>query len=353
MKLSTNTLWALGLVSLLCGGLSGGCGQYHNGPPSDHYDGRRFFNPGKPHDKNFASFLKWKFTAERGPWPEYRELPAYDRPPARVGGGELRLSFIGHVSVLLQTEGLNILFDPVFSERASPFSWLGPKRVHPPGVAFADLPPIDLVLISHNHYDHLDLATIAALWQRDRPRIIVPLGNEALINRHDQQIAVEAYDWGGEVAVSETVTVHLEPMHHWSARGLFDRNEALWAAFALTTPHGNIYLVGDSGYGDGDNFRAAREKFGSFRLALLPIGAYEPRWFMAYAHMDPAESLQAAIDLGRPWVLPTHYQLFRLTDEGYDEPLARLQQLLAADPTNRHVVPLQAGESWQVPGSAP
>ena len=131
----------------------------HRGPVSDHFDGQRFFNPGKPMDKGFWEVLKWRWTRQPQPWPEYSELPFTDKPPQRVAGNQLRVSFVGHVTLLIQTQGLNILTDPVWSDRASPFTWIGPKRVHPPGIRFEDLPPIGLVLISHNHYDHLDLAT--------------------------------------------------------------------------------------------------------------------------------------------------------------------------------------------------
>ncbi|MCL1980749.1 MAG: MBL fold metallo-hydrolase, partial [Proteobacteria bacterium] len=153
----------------------------YDGPVSDHFDGQRFFNPGKPYNKTLFDVLKWYATRERQPWPAFSELPLTDQPPRQVKGNGLRVGFVGHVTLLIQTQGLNILTDPLWADRASPFTWIGPKRVHPPGIRFNDLPPIDVVLISHNHYDHLDLDTLARLWQRDRPRFIVPLGNEALI----------------------------------------------------------------------------------------------------------------------------------------------------------------------------
>ncbi len=331
------------------GFLYGGCTKYHGGSLSDHFDGRRFFNPGKPMHKSFGDFLKWRLTAEKRFWPEYAELPAYDQPPERVFGTALRVSMVGHVTVLIQTQGLNILTDPVWSERASPVQWAGPRRVHPPGIAFEKLPPIDVVLVSHNHYDHLDLATIARLWAAHRPRIIMPLGNETIIAGHDPQIVTEVYDWGAKVQIAPEVAVHLEPMHHWSARGVFDRNMALWAAFTIEGPGGNIYFVGDSGYGGGDYFRAARQKFGNFRLAILPIGDYDPRWFMAYGHMNPEECLKAYTDLGQPLVLPVHYNTFHLADTGYGEPLAALEQALAKDREARdRFIILAAGESKKI-----
>jgi L-ascorbate metabolism protein UlaG (beta-lactamase superfamily) len=328
----------------------GSCAGPYQGPVSDHFDGRSFFNPGKPMDKSFGSFLKWRMTSERQFWPEYKELSAYDRPPERVEGDELRVSWVGHATVLIQTRGLNILTDPIWAQRASPVTWVGPQRVHPPGVAFADLPPIDVVLVSHNHYDHLNLATLARLWHRDHPRIIVPLGNDALLSGYDPAIAVEAYDWGAQVTIGENVAVHLEPMHHWSARGIFDRNKALWAAFTITTPGGNIYFVGDSGYGNGDLFRAAKEKYRRFRLAILPIGDYDPRWFMAYGHMAPEECVKAFADLGRPFVLPIHYRTFPLADTGYDQPLIDLRLAIVGDhAAAERIFSLEIGESRFIP----
>lgn len=336
----------LGTVGLLLGG----CHAYYTGPVSDHFDGQRFFNPGKPLEKSFGRFLKWRLTGERKPWPPYRDLAQYDSPPTRVEGDELRVSMVGHATLLIQTNGLNILTDPIWSERASPLSWLGPKRIVPPGIRFAELPPIDVVLISHNHYDHLDLETISRLWRRYKPRIIVPLGNDWIIHHHDDTIRSESYDWGDEVRISDQVTIALEPMHHWSAWSTGDHNEALWAAFIISTPGGNIYFVGDSGYGAGDYFRAAQQKYREFRLALLPIGAYTPRWFMAYGHMDPREAVLAFHELGEPWVVPTHYQVFPLADDGYDDPMKDLARVLSGDrAAEKSFHPLLPGEAWLVP----
>ena len=324
--------------------------KYYDGHDSDHFDGEKFFNPGKPLKKGLGAFLKWRMTADRKEWPEYTELVSYDHPPERVVGDRLRVSLVGHATVLIQTQGLNILTDPVWAERASPLSWIGPRRVHPPGIAFDDLPPIDVILVSHNHYDHLDLPSLERLWNQSKPRIIVPLGNDRIIAAHNPSITSEAYDWGDEVQIAPGVVVHLEPMHHWSARGIFDRNKALWAAFTIAAPGGNIYFVGDSGYADGDLFRAEKEKFRSFRLAILPIGAYEPRWFMEYGHMNPEECILAFEDLGRPQLLPIHHRMLPLTDTGYEQPLQDLRQAMINHRVEEgKIVPLLPGESWFVP----
>lgn len=327
-----------------------GCSQYYQGTESDHFDGRVFHNPGKPMNKGFGTFLKWKFTADKQPWPQYSQLSSYDKPPERVDGGNLRISYVGHATVLIQTQGLNILTDPVWAERASPFQWAGPRRVHPPGIRLEDLPDIDAVLISHNHYDHLDLATIEHLWLRNSPRIIVPLGNNTILSNHNPKIKSEALDWGDRVQLESEVAINLDPMHHWSARGIFDRNRALWGAFTITTKEGNIYFAGDTGYGNGDYFRAAKEKYGAFRLAILPIGAYEPRWFMAYGHMNPKECVRSFEDLGMPMVLPIHHKVFQLADTGYDQPLEMLEKELQANKNAQDkFMVMMAGESRYLP----
>jgi L-ascorbate metabolism protein UlaG (beta-lactamase superfamily) len=251
--------------------------------------------------------------------------------------------------LLIQTAGLNILTDPVWSERASPFTFTGPKRAIDPGIAFEALPPIDVVLLSHNHYDHLDVATLSRLAAAHSPRVITPLGNDSILRAHDPAIRVEPYDWGDRVALSPDMAVTLAPMRHWSARHMLDRNKALWAAFVIETPAGRIYHVGDSGYGDGHHFRAARERHGPFRLAILPIGAYEPRWFMSDQHMNPEESVQAFQDCGAELALGHHYGTFQLTDEAIDAPLRALEEASSkAGVAPERFRTLAPGQFWEL-----
>jgi L-ascorbate metabolism protein UlaG (beta-lactamase superfamily) len=189
----------------------------------------------------------------------------------------VRVSFVGHASFLIQGAGLNILTDTVWSERASPLSLAGPKRVNPPGIAFDDLPPIDAVLVSHGHYDHLDLETLDRLWRRDRTRIVAPLGNDATIQSHRADIPVTAVDWGGVVALGNGVELVAEQVHHWSARGIFDRNAALWCGFLLRGMGDGVFFAGDTGFDRGRPFERIARQHGAVGLALLPIGAYDPK----------------------------------------------------------------------------
>ncbi len=240
----------------------------------------------------------------------------------------MRLSYVGHASWLIQVAGLNILIDPIWSARASPLSWAGPKRVNDPGIAFDALPPIDVALVSHGHYDHLDIATLSRLAAKFSPRVITPLGNDVTMRSADSAIRAEAFDWHDRVELGSGIAVTMVPTRHWSARGLFDRNKALWASFVLETPAGKIYIVCDSGYGDGQHFRRVAQAHGPLRLALLPIGAYEPRWFMKDQHMNPSDAVKALADCGAEQALAHHYGTFQLTDEAIDAPVVALHAAL-------------------------
>ncbi|MFL5068858.1 MAG: MBL fold metallo-hydrolase, partial [Xanthobacteraceae bacterium] len=241
--------------------------RYYEGALSDHFDGLRFVDPHGMAPKGIPDLLRWWTARGRITWSDWVPSPYADEPPARIDGRALRMSFIGHASLLVQTAGLNILIDPVWSKRASPVRFAGPARANPPGIVFEDLPPIDVVLVTHNHYDHLDTRTLSRLRRAHEPRIVAPLGNDAVVAGADPSVPVETFDWGQAVALSDGITAHLEPANHWSARGLNDRRMALWCAYVLTTPAGVIYHVGDTGYGDGAIFRRVRERFGAPRLA--------------------------------------------------------------------------------------
>ncbi len=324
--------------------------RYYSGPASDHFDGQRFFNPEGIAPSSLRDVLKWQLGGGKKKWPTRYPSPYADKPPARVTGGDLRVSFVGHATVLLQTAGLNILTDPVWSNRASPVPFAGPKRVNPPGIALEDLPDIDVVLLSHNHYDHLDLKTLSALKKRGNPLIVTPLGNDKILHKHDRDFRIAVGDWGDTISLSADVSVSFEPAHHWSARTAGDRCFALWAAFVLQTPHGRIYHIGDTGFHDGVNFNAVREKYGDFRLAIIPFGAYEPRWFMKGQHQNPDEAVRAHRMCNAAYTLGHHWGTFQLTNESIGDQLsaldrARLEHGVAVDRFRA----LQPGQVWDVP----
>jgi L-ascorbate metabolism protein UlaG (beta-lactamase superfamily) len=303
---------------------------YYRGPVSDHFDGTRFFNPSGVGPRGGLDLLRWTLLETWAPWPSSLPSPLPpDRPPASVDGETVRVAYVGHASFLIQTRGLSILIDPVWAERVSPFAFVGPKRVNPPGIAFDDLPRIDCVLVTHNHYDHMDVATIARLWQRFAPRIVVPLGNDAILRAAVPGLAATAVDWDARVDLGAGVAVHAEPTLHWSARGALDRSHALWASFVLEAGARKLYCVGDTGFGDGALFKRVRQRHPGLALALLPIGAYEPRWFMRNAHMNPQEAVQALELCGAAEALGHHWGTFRLSNEAVEQPTADLAVALA------------------------
>jgi L-ascorbate metabolism protein UlaG (beta-lactamase superfamily) len=323
--------------------------RYYSGPPSDHFDGHRFFNPHHPNtDRSLLQLLRWRFGGKRATWPA--TIPGRQVAPERRVDG-LRITMIGHASVLIQAAGRNLLVDPVWSERASPLGFAGPKRVSAPGVAFEQLPPIDIVLLTHNHYDHLDVATMQRLWARDRPRIIAPLGNDAVVARSRPEIVIETRDWREKVEIGGGVTVWLHPAHHWSARGIADRRMALWCGYVIETPVGVVYVAGDTGYGDGRIFLEVADRYPVIDVAVLPIGAYEPRWFMKDQHVNPAEAVRIMQDCGARQALGVHWGAFPLTDEARSDPADALAEALEqAGIEPSRFLPLEPGQQWDCPG---
>ena len=304
---------------------SAGCSSHgYKGPVSDHFDGERFYNA-EPIEHGFGDLLRWMRTRDNHPWERIDTFDAPAPPPPRVDEG-VTITWVNHATVLIQSAGVNILTDPVFSQRVSPVSWFGPRRYHPPGVAFADLPPIDVVLISHAHYDHLDRPTVERLVEHHDPLFVAGLGLGAWL-RDTGATRVATADWWEKVELPGPLALTATPARHWSRRGIFDRNKTLWASYWIDTPAGGIYFAGDTGM--APHFAHIRERLGAPRLALLPIGAYEPRWFMAQQHMNPADAVRAHEQLGAMQSIGIHFGTFKLSDEARDAPAAALAEARA------------------------
>jgi L-ascorbate metabolism protein UlaG (beta-lactamase superfamily) len=287
-------------------------------------DGR--FRNNYPHPEK-TGFWKWK-------WEQWRDgLPRRPEGGYRFETAKSDLSaalnpsvtWVGHATVLVRLGGLSVLTDPQFSERASPFTFAGPRRVVPPAPALHELPHIDVVVISHNHYDHLDFGSVAQLAAQPggSPQFFVPLGLKDWFTRRGIGDVVEL-DWW-EHRVFKGLEFHFVPVQHWSKRTLGDENRTLWGGWVLRHPELSFFFAGDAGY--SRDFADIRARFGGFDLAAIPIGAYEPRWFMKIMHLDPAEAVQVHRDLNARQSLAIHWGTFDgLTDESLYEPPLRLAE---------------------------
>ena len=293
---------------------------------SDHCDGERFFNPhGRRQAPAFSALPKWWYQrvvlGQGSRWPKILPAIAVPELPDAVSTGQVAVTFIGHSTFLLQLPGLNLLTDPIFASHAGPFGLFGPRRARPPAMALAQLPRIDVVLVSHNHYDHLDLPSLRWLAREHRPLFVTTLGNKAWLERRGVGNVVELDWWQAHPARPELEVV-CTPAQHFAARSPWDRCKTLWGGFVLKTPAGRIYFAGDSGF--SDDFREIGTRLGPFSLALLPIGSYEPRWFMTPVHMNPDEAARAHLALGSRLSIGMHFGTFQLTDEAIDAPLHAL-----------------------------
>jgi len=296
------------------------------GPMTSLWKDGRFHNRSGPAPHGLPAVLRWMCTRSTGPWPAPMAAAPVAAPAHRPEDGAIHATLIGHATVLLQVAGLTILTDPVWSTRIGPTSWLGIKRVRPPAFALQDCPPIDVILVSHNHYDHLDRPSLAFLAKRDAPLILTGLKGAHVIPARD----VVELDWWASHRLPRGVSITYVPAQHFSGRGLFDRNHSLWGGFVVETPAGTIYFAGDTGF--GPHFAAIRRRFGPATLALLPIGAFAPRWFMARVHVDPQQAVAASRILEAQVSLAIHYGTFPLADDGMDAPLQELATTLATVP---------------------
>jgi len=299
-----------------------GCGSPF--PRSDHFNGHEFFNPRTRTRHGLKEFLTWRWTRDAPPWPDQRPGARGAAPPRRVDGNSVRYTVVNHSTVLIQIAGLNILTDPIWSERCSPVSWAGPRRVVRPGIRFDDLPPIDVVLVSHNHYDHMDLPTLQRLARRDNPVVLTGLGNAKALRGAGVTTVVEL-DWWQSGAIERGLFFFV-PARHFSKRALFDTNETLWGGFVIQARGATIYFAGDTGY--APYFSEIRRRYGPVDLAFLPIGAYKPRWFMQAMHLSPAEAVHAHLDVGARRSVAIHFGTFPLGDDTVDDPPGDLRNAL-------------------------
>ncbi|MFL5496433.1 MAG: MBL fold metallo-hydrolase [Gemmatimonadales bacterium] len=313
---------------------------------TDHFDGHRFFNPSGANGQPLWMVPRLLLT----PWTRWPSgVRVKPRRPPTPGPDQVVVTFVGHASFLIQVADVGVLTDPVYSRRASPVSFAGPRQVREPGVHFDDLPPISLVLLSHNHYDHCDLSTLRRIEHRFHPAFVTPLRNGRLLRPAGIR-QVEEIDWW-ETAGGTPLPITLTPAQHFSARTMFDRNRALWGGFLIQAGGYRILFAGDTGY--GPHLREIGARLGPIDLALLPIGAYQPRWFMKDIHMNPAEAVQAHLDLGVRRSIAMHFGRFQLTPEGIDEPVHELAKALRdrGVPAERFRT-MEVGESVWLGGAA-
>jgi L-ascorbate metabolism protein UlaG (beta-lactamase superfamily) len=318
-------------------------------PVSDHCNGERFFNPYALAGRSMREVAEWMRTRERVAWPAAVALTPHSPPPARVDPGHVAATFIGHSTFLLRTATTVFITDPVFTANAGPFGRLGPRRVRPPAIALGDLPRVDVVLLSHNHYDHLQPSSIAAIGGdvvtalgvgrhlrgvtgiRPEHGDVPPEGGNDRPGRDPGASAfrrnLRELDWWQSAEI-HGATITAVPAQHFSARTPWDRNATLWCGFVVQVDGVTFYFAGDTGY--MPQFAEIGDRCPRIDVALLPIGAYEPRWFMAPIHMNPDEAVRAHLDLGARASVGMHFGTFRLTDEGIDEPVRALERARTA-----------------------
>lgn len=304
-------------------------GSHDTGPGRSqrpvHHHGKRFRNPGGAAGRGLVDLLKWAASRAKKRWPKRLAGSHQSQLPAALPPDAVAATFINQSSFLLQLGGVNLLTDPVYSERVGPMSLGGPKRVRPPGVPFDALPHIDCVLLSHNHYDHLDLPTMKRLARRFHPLVITGLRNGPLLRRGGVEHVVEL-DWWESYHFGGKLHITFVPAQHFSARGIHDRDRTLWGGFVVRAGSRRIYFAGDSGY--AGHFKEIGKQAGPFDLALIPIGAYEPRWFMHKMHVNPDEAVKAHLDVKSRLSVAMHFGTFQLTDEGIDDPIHALRDAL-------------------------
>lgn len=316
------------------------------GPLTDHFDGQRFHNL-EPIPLGFRDRIRWEFTKNRGPWGPFKPGVPAPCPADRVGVGGIRVTWVNHATVLVQMDGVNILTDPTWARRSVPR--VGPTRRKPPGVDFESLPPIDVVLVSHDHHDHMDLTTLRRLAAAHGPALYAPLGNGAFLADNGIH-GVRDLDWWQSVRIAHGLVLTAVPARHASGRGPFADYRRLWGGFVLTGASGSVYFAGDTG--EGSHFAEIGARFPDLRVALLPIGGYNPPWYMTYRHLGPQTVLRALADLGGAVLIPIHFGTFPQGDDSESGPLDHFcREITEAPDPKPNVVILRHGEAFEAVGT--
>jgi L-ascorbate metabolism protein UlaG (beta-lactamase superfamily) len=313
------TLFCVIVIGMLLAKLGGR--SRHYGPPSPHFDGKRFHNETGTSPKSLLAVIKWLMTRERSAWPTEVGRSADHKLPS-ASEENCIVTFVNHTSCLIQTGTINILTDPQYSDRASPVSWAGPYRVHEAGIAYDKLPRIDVVIISHDHYDHMDKKTLQMLYKDHQPHFLVGLGNDVHLKSFGITENVKTLDWWQPIKIANTLFTFV-PAQHFSGRGVFDHNTTLWGGYVVQIDNTNFFFAGDTGY--GPHFKTIQERFGPMDFSMIPIGSYCPRWFMQAVHVDPEEAVLAHLDLKSKKSMGVHFKTFQMSDESYEQPVIDLE----------------------------
>ncbi len=318
----------------------------HQGPVSHNFDGIKFMNPVKTSTTTLWSVIRWRLTGDHSVWPK-EIIPAANHPIPLPTDEHMVVTFVNHASSLIQTGELNILTDPQYNNRASPVIWAGPTRVHEAGIAYEKLPKIDVVIISHDHYDHMDKETLLKLKRDHDPLFLAGLGNDDHFRSFGITEKVQTLDWWQTIDLGHA-KFSLVPAQHFSGRWINDRNMTLWGSFIVHVEDAKVFFAGDTGY--GPHFKEIQERFGAMDLAMLPIGSYEPRWFMQHVHFNPEDAVKAHLDLKSRQSYGIHFQTFQMSDEPYEQPAIDLEVAKTKHgiPTHAFVAP-DFGQSFLVP----
>jgi L-ascorbate metabolism protein UlaG (beta-lactamase superfamily) len=318
----------------------------YRGPRTDHFDGRHFFNEEPFEEQEPSELARWMLARHRGPWPD-SDAVAGPAPPQRVGAGIVRVTMVNHATVLLQMDSLNILTDPVWSKKVGIEGRVGVRRHRPPGIPFDSLPKIDIVLITHDHYDHMDVPSLLRLQRRYHPRIITGLGNPGYLASKGV-LGAEQLDWWQSTPLGAGVRVTAVPARHWSGRSLSDRYERLWEGFVIEGARDTVYFAGDTGW--GRMYGELHARWSRFTLALLPVAPFRPRWYMARKHLSPNDALRAAIETRSATMIPIHWGTFELGDDGESEAVDTLRASVAEmpEPCRPRLEVLRNGEHAEI-----